>query len=85
MEDCGLVYNRDYNVVICTLCKFAVVPSDEKCSGITHHLKYSHALKFNLASVRDELVGLGLAPYKDVVHPQPGIAPIDNLELASGF
>lgn len=70
----------EYRIIVCTICQFAVVPSQIDQHLKKHHSRLTHQQRRNVAQEVQSLPQLALVE-SDVIYPRPDHPPINTLPV----
>ena len=70
----------EYRIIVCTICQFAVVPSQIDQHLKKHHSRLTHQQRRNVAQKVQSLPQLALVE-ADVIYPRPNQPPINTLPV----
>ena len=70
----------EYRIIVCTICQFAVVPSQIECHLKQHHSRLTHQQRRIMAQKVQSLPQLALVE-SDVIYPRPDQPPINTLPV----
>jgi len=70
----------EYRIIVCTICQFAVVPSQTEHHLRKHHSRLTHQQRRIVAQKVQSLPQLALVE-SDVIYPRPDQLPINTLPI----